>query len=62
MRNTIIMSLLTLLGLATACGQHFDNVDVNCFAELIADPDVVLLDVRTAAEYDEGHIANALTR
>jgi L-ascorbate metabolism protein UlaG (beta-lactamase superfamily)/rhodanese-related sulfurtransferase len=60
MRNTIIMSLLTLLGLATACGQHFENANVNRFAELIADPDVVLLDVRTAAEYDEGHIANAL--
>lgn len=60
MKN-IITSLLALLGLATACGQqHFENVDVNRFAELIADPDVVLLDVRTAAEYDEGHIANAL--
>ena len=60
MKN-IITSLLALLGLATACGQqHFENANVNRFNELIADPDVVLLDVRTAAEYDEGHIANAL--
>ena len=53
-------SLLALLGLA-ACGQQgYENADVNGFAAQIADPDVVLLDVRTAAEYDEGHLQNAL--
>ena len=60
MKN-IITSLLALLGLASACGQqHFENVDVNSFADRIADPDVVLLDVRTESEFKNGHIQNAL--
>jgi L-ascorbate metabolism protein UlaG (beta-lactamase superfamily)/rhodanese-related sulfurtransferase len=57
----IITSLLALLGLASACGQQgFENADVNGFATRIADPDVVLLDVRTDKEFEEGHIQNAL--
>ncbi len=57
----IIASVLSLLGLATACGQQgFENADVNAFVSRIADADVVLLDVRTTAEFDEGHIQNAL--
>lgn len=53
-------SLLALLGLA-ACGQQgYENADVNGFAAQIADPDVVLLDVRTAKEFGEGHLQNAL--
>ena len=60
MKN-IITSLLALLGLASACGhQHFENTDANRFAERIADPNTVLLDVRTENEFNEGHIANAL--
>lgn len=53
-------SLLALLGLA-ACGQQgYENADVNGFATQIADPDVVLLDVRTAKEFGEGHLQKAL--
>ena len=53
-------SLLALLGLA-ACGQQgYENADVNGFAAQIADPDVVLLDVRTAKEFDEGHLQKAI--
>ena len=53
-------SLLALLGLA-ACGQQgYENADVNGFAAQSADPDVVLLDVRTAKEFGEGHLQNAL--
>ena len=59
MKN-ILTSLLALLGLAACSQQSFENVNVNKFAELIADPDVVLLDVRTQSEFDEGHLANAL--
>ena len=52
---------MATLGLTTACGQqHFDNADVQGFAELIADTNVVVLDVRTAAEYAEGHIQGAV--
>ena len=56
----IFTNLLALLGLA-ACGQQgYENADVNGFAARIADPDVVLLDVRTAQEFNEGHIQKAL--
>ena len=57
----IITCILATLGLSTACGQqNFENVDVNGFAELIQDSSVVILDVRTANEYAEGHIAGAV--
>ena len=53
--------LLATLGLTTACGkQSFENTDVPGFAELMADTNVVVLDVRTAAEYAEGHIEKAI--
>ena len=57
----IITCVLAMLGLTTACGrQNYEDTDVQGFAELIANPDVVLLDVRTAEEFAEGHIAGAL--
>lgn len=56
----LITSLLALLGLAACSNQAYDNADPNVFAARLTDPDVVLLDVRTADEYNEGHIANAL--
>jgi rhodanese-related sulfurtransferase len=57
----ILTCLLTLLGLNTACGQqNFENTDVQGFAELIADANVIVLDVRTAAEFAEGHIQGAI--
>ena len=40
--------------------QNFENTDVQGFAELIADTSVVVLDVRTAAEFSEGHIHGAI--
>ncbi len=57
----VLTCLLTLLGLNTACGQqNFENTDVQGFAELIADANVIVLDVRTAAEFAEGHIQGAI--
>ena len=53
--------LLAMLGLSTACGQgNFENADVKAFSELIEDSSVVLLDVRTASEFAEGHIEGAI--
>ena len=53
--------LLATLGLSTACGQeNFENVNVQVFSELIADTNVVILDVRTASEFAEGHIEGAI--
>ncbi len=57
----IFACLMATLGLTTACGQpNFKDADVKDFAELTKEPDVVLLDVRTAAEFAEGHIEGAL--
>ena len=53
--------LLAMLGLTSACGQgNFENADVKAFSELIEDSSVVLLDVRTASEFVEGHIEGAI--
>lgn len=57
----ILTLLLAALGLTTACGQdNFENIDVQGFSELVADTNVVVLDVRTAAEFAEGHIEGAI--
>jgi len=57
----IITCLLATLGLTTACGRdNFENTDVQGFSELIADTNVAVLDVRTAAEYAKGHIEGAI--
>ena len=57
----ILTCLLAVLGLTTACGQqNYENLDVKGFSELIADTNVVVLDVRTAAEFAEGHILRAI--
>ncbi len=63
MKKKILVLLLsvTMLSLNTACGQKvYDDVDVNGFAKLIAEPGVVVLDVRTAEEFNEGHIEGAV--
>jgi len=57
----IITCLLAMVGLTTACGQRsYENADVKGFVELAERPDVVVLDVRTAEEFKEGHIAGAI--
>ena len=57
----ILTCLLAVLGLNSACGQqNYENADVQGFSELMEDPGVVLLDVRTAGEFAEGHIDGAV--
>ena len=56
----ILTILLAGLGLNTACSQNFENMEVKEFAELIADPSVVILDVLKADEFAEGHIKGAI--
>ena len=57
----ILTLLLAALGLTTACGQdNYENTDVLGFSELVADTNVVVLDVRTVAEFTEGHIKGAV--
>ena len=57
----LLTCLLAVLGLNTACGQgNFETTDVQGFAELVADTNVVVLDVRTASEFAEGHLERAI--
>ena len=61
MMKKMITCLLAALGFTSACGQqNFENSDVNDFSLLIEGAGVVVLDVRTAAEYHEGHIEGAI--
>ena len=53
--------LLATLGLNVACAQaSYEDVDVKGFAELMTNPNVVVLDVRTADEFNDGHLEGAL--
>ena len=57
----IFACLLAAFGLTTACGQaNYENADVKGFAALMNDPNVVVLDVRTADEFKEGHLEGAV--
>ena len=57
----IVSCVLAMLGLTTACGQaSYENADVKGFAEFINNPNVVVLDVRTADEFKDGHLEGAL--
>jgi len=59
-RSCLIAALATL-GLTTACGQaNYENTDVKGFAELMNDPNVVVLDVRSADEFKDGHLEGAM--
>ena len=51
--------LCHLLG-CTAQNPQFESLQTDDFEQLIADTTVVRLDVRTAEEFAEGHIANAV--
>jgi len=52
--------LLAALGMNTAYGQNFENMEVMEFAKLIAGSSVVILDVRKSEEYAESHIKGAI--
>lgn len=57
----ILTRLFAALGFTSACGQqNFENLDVAGFSKLITEPNVLVLDVRTASEFQEGHISDAL--
>ena len=61
--NKTLALLLGVLGLnaTSACSQQkYENADVTAFAELTNQADVQLVDVRTAEEFAEGHLAGAL--
>ena len=52
-----LLCLMSFLGCKAA---DFRSVDAEAFAKVIEDTTIVRLDVRTANEYAQGHIPNAL--
>ena len=56
-RLPLLLCLMSFLGCKAA---DFRSVDADSFAQIIEDTSVVRLDVRTASEYAQGHIPNAL--
>jgi rhodanese-related sulfurtransferase len=62
-KKHIMMSVLAALGFGVgACAQHENiiSVDAEEFESSISSDSVQLVDVRTAVEYDAGHIAYAV--
>lgn len=58
----IITILLGLLGFVSSANAQFDSIKTVCadeFAQIIKSDSVILVDVRTANEYNAGHIDGA---
>lgn len=63
MRKVIALVAVLLIGLSACAGESnaaVTNLNVSEFANVLATEDVVILDVRTPAEFSDGHIANAI--
>jgi rhodanese-related sulfurtransferase len=45
---------------AASASDPFKRLDVAAFKEVVATPGVAIIDVRTPAEYDSGHLAGAV--
>lgn len=63
MKKIRIVSLLSLLCAFFSChaqDRGFESFSSDAFEKLIADTSVVRLDVRTAEEFEAGHIENAI--
>jgi rhodanese-related sulfurtransferase len=61
--NRIIPLIIIVVVFLTACGissEGYRNVSSEEAKQLIDNKDVVVLDVRTPEEYQEGHIPNAI--
>ncbi len=53
-------NMTLLLMVAFSCTAQKTDISVNLFEQALTDKKVQLLDVRTAAEYETGHLKNAL--
>lgn len=61
--KTLFASISLLFSSFFSCqqkGGSFESLSVGDFADVISDPDVQRLDVRTVAEYSEGHIPGSV--
>ncbi len=63
MRKIIALAAVLLISLSACAGGSnaaVTNLNVTEFANVLATEDVVILDVRTPAEFASGHIQNAI--
>lgn len=51
---------ISALALSACGGSSFTTQSATDFATTVSDPNVVVIDVRTPAEFASGHIANAM--
>lgn len=61
--KTLFASFCLLFSSLFSCqqkGEGFESLSVSDFANVINDPEVQRLDVRTVAEYSEGHIPGSM--
>ncbi len=61
--KTLFASICLLFSSFFSCQQKegsFESLSVGDFADVISDPEVQRLDVRTVAEYSEGHIPGSV--
>ena len=59
----LAVAAIASVGLLTGCSssnEALKKVDPVEFSEVVAQPGVIVLDVRTPAEFSAGHIANAI--
>ena len=56
----ILIMLCSLFGCSSAQTEGFKSLTVEEYAKAIEDTGIVRLDVRTAEEYADGHIANTI--
>lgn len=62
MKRLLSLLLIVVVAVLTACGntnEEYNNVSIEEAKQLIDDKNVVVLDVRTQEEFEEGHIPNA---
>ena len=58
--TSVLVALLALTSCSSGSDLAITNVDAQSFLSKIEDKTVTVVDVRTAQEYQEGHLANAL--
>jgi rhodanese-related sulfurtransferase len=59
-KNLCLSTILSIAVFSSCNSQSTTNVDVAGFEQAIAKGNMQLLDVRTAGEYEAGHLSNAL--
>ena len=55
-----ISILFAAIVFAVGCGNGYDSVNAQEFAEALENPDVQIIDTRTPQEFSEGHIPGAV--